>query len=65
MDEKKPRTWWVLPEDPPVRPEPIIINCPPDVWFNPITTQRIFAGYWKDFVKVVEVIPEKLDVSLD
>ncbi len=63
--KQKPRVWWVLPADKSPDRTGIVIDAPPEVWQHPVLGDRINRQYWKDFVKVIEVVPEVLDVPCD
>lgn len=61
--DKKPRIFWVLPGE--GWEQSIVIDLPPDIWLNKVTGEKINPGFYKKFIKVVEIMPPELDVELD
>lgn len=64
VDEShKPRVWWVFPGDGQL--PPAVIDAPPDIWQDKITASRVAIEYRNKFIKVVEVIPDRLTIVND
>lgn len=59
----KPRVWWVFPGN--LQIPASVIDAPPDIWQDKITSAKVAPEFRKQFVKVMEVISDHLDVSLD